>query len=99
MVNVEDFGQLQAFAFEPELYTNTLKELDLAAYSSEVQGDLDKGNWLFGRGIMDMKAGLAMQLAVLSELSEKGFDGNLLLVSVPDEERNSDGMLSVIPFF
>lgn len=64
----------------------------------EVKTDLQKGDWLFGRGTMDMKAGLAAQMAVLSALADGDeLQGNLLLVAVPDEERNSAGMLAAVP--
>ncbi|WYP26210.1 M20/M25/M40 family metallo-hydrolase [Alkalihalobacillus sp. FSL W8-0930] len=46
---------------------------------------------------MDMKAGLAMQLSVLQDLSEaKGITQNLVLVAVPDEEKLSKGMFAAV---
>lgn len=96
VVGVDDYGHLQEYAFSPNEYTRKLKE-EITSLSSDVRDDLMSGNWLFGRGTMDMKAGLAIQLAVLSELSQdEGFAGNVLLVSTPDEEMHSQGMFSAV---
>lgn len=97
VVGVEDFGNLKEHAFAPEAYTKLLKNEKI--FDPEVVEDLSSGEWLFARGIMDMKAGLAGQIAVLSALmDEENFSGNLLLIASPDEERNSEGMFAVIPF-
>ncbi|HSQ33781.1 MAG TPA: M20/M25/M40 family metallo-hydrolase, partial [Peptostreptococcaceae bacterium] len=63
------------------------------------RNDLLSGEWLFGRGIMDMKTGLAMQMSLLEYYSKKeDFKGNLMLLAVPDEETNSEGAIATIPF-
>ena len=46
---------------------------------------------------MDMKAGLAVQFSMLERAMNGEFDGNLLLITVPDEEVNSQGMLEAVP--
>ncbi|WP_051348706.1 M20/M25/M40 family metallo-hydrolase [Peribacillus kribbensis] len=94
VVGIEDYGYLKPLAFKPDEYTARLLSEPLPP---EVREDLESGNWLFGRGIMDMKAGLALQIALLSELvQEMDFAGNVLLLAVPDEERNSEGMFEGI---
>ena len=45
-----------------------------------------------GRGTMDMKSDLALQMAMIEQACEERFDGNVLLLAVPDEEVNSVGM-------
>src|SRR5690606_25013324 len=50
------------------------------------------GDYLFGRGIMDMKSGLAIHMALLERASLENWPVNILLMSVPDEEVNSAGM-------
>lgn len=57
-----------------------------------VREDIEHGEWLFGRGTMDMKCGLALQMAMIEQACEGRFDGNVLLLAVPDEEVNSVGM-------
>ncbi|GGK35102.1 hypothetical protein GCM10010965_30100 [Caldalkalibacillus thermarum] len=97
VVGVSDFGPYAPFAFQPEIYTEKIKAI-MDTLEDEVREDLRTGDWLFGRGVMDMKAGLAIQLAVLSQFaSDEAFCGNLLLVATPDEERNSEGMLAAVP--
>lgn len=92
VVGAADYGNLQPLAFDAEQLTRFLQTAKLPEEASK---NLQTGDWLFGRGVMDMKAGLAIELGLLSELSEdENFSGNILLLSVPDEERNSAGMLA-----
>ena len=66
--------------------------------------DVASGEWIFGRGAADMKGGLAAGLAVLLEIGEEvldgtcGMDGNVLFLSVPDEESYSVGMRGAAGF-
>jgi arginine utilization protein RocB len=61
--------------------------------TSEARLDLKSDAWIFGRGTGDMKAGAAAQCVLLAEYSEQSdFKGNILLLSVPDEENLSEGM-------
>lgn len=95
-VDIQDFGSLQEFAFDPVAYTSQLNPDNL---HEDAKKDLLSGEWLFGRGIMDMKTGVAMQMSILEEYSDiDDFRGNLLFVTVPDEESNSSGILSAVPF-
>ncbi|PAB57944.1 M20/M25/M40 family metallo-hydrolase [Anaeromicrobium sediminis] len=95
-VDVEDFGKLKEFAFDPYEYT---KRLDPNTLGEDAKKDLLSGEWLFGRGIMDMKTGMAIQMSLLEEYGvREDFHGNLLLIAVPDEESNSEGVIAGIPF-
>lgn len=96
VVDIQDYGHLEHLAFRPRELTNELKSLK-NRIPKEVLQDLESDEWLFGRGVMDMKAGLAVQLSMLERAMNGEFDGNLLLLTVPDEEANSEGMLSAIP--
>ncbi len=92
VVGVEDFGRLTPLAFSPLDYTRALEHEELPEDARE---DLRSGDWIFGRGIMDMKAGLAAQLALISEVCERQDLGcNLVLLATPDEERYSAGMFA-----
>lgn len=96
VVDVDDYGALKNDAFDPEKITKMLREADMP---EEARKDMETGEWLFGRGVMDMKAGAALQIALLHDFSEiKDFEGNILLLSVPGEESNSEGMLAAVPF-
>ncbi|WP_226582811.1 M20/M25/M40 family metallo-hydrolase [Halobacillus litoralis] len=96
VVGVEDYGSFQNLAFYPRDLTQELHK-NTDDLPKEAAKDLEAGNWLFGRGTMDMKAGLTVHLSLLEKAMGGEFDGNLLLVAVPDEEVNSEGMLAALP--
>lgn len=96
VVGVDDYGSRKNLAFHPrELTSEYYKYKD--ELPDQVQADLEHGDWLFGRGTMDMKAGLSLHLSMLEKALYDEFDGNILLVTVPDEEVNSLGMLTALP--
>ncbi|KQW29052.1 peptidase M20 [Rhizobium sp. Root274] len=58
--------------------------------------DLVSGDFLPGRGLLDMKSGLAVAIACLERFAENPErEGNLLFLTTPDEERESRGMRSL----
>ncbi len=90
VVDSFDYGTIQEYAYDPDILAKKIKELDI---NEEVKRDLESDDWVFGRGTSDMKAGAAIQLVLLKHYSQlKDFDGNILVVSVPDEESLSAGM-------
>jgi arginine utilization protein RocB len=92
VVEVEDFKLHKALAFDPEALEQALTA-DPGGLDSDARVDLASGQWIFGRGCADMKAGGAIQLAVLAACSEvEELAGNILLLAVPDEEHLSAGM-------
>lgn len=89
-VPAADYGALKPFAFEPErLLEKTIARLRETGEHALALADLESGNYLPGRGLLDMKAGVAAGIAVLEA---HGGGGNLLLVATPDEEDRSAGM-------
>lgn len=96
VVDVDVCGELRELAFDPEDYTRRIGERDI---SPEARRDLKSGNFLFGRGIMDMKGGLAIHAAYLAEMSAAPelLKANLLFLAVPDEEVDSVGMRGAVP--
>lgn len=95
-VGTSDYGVLEEFATRPLELTAKLKE---AALPEDVLKDLESGDYLFGRGIFDMKCGVATLMTIMESISEDiaNFDGNLVFAAVCDEEGGSGGMLSVVP--
>ncbi|WP_099158437.1 M20/M25/M40 family metallo-hydrolase [Virgibacillus ndiopensis] len=96
VVGVEDYGSLQNLAFHPRELTKEMEEIR-DQLPEQVKQDLKSGKWLFGRGTMDMKAGLSLHLSMLEKAIDNEFDGNILLLTVPDEEVNSKGMITALP--
>ena len=99
IVDVEDYKLLKNLAFSPdELEQELLRHKDLL--TEEAVKDLENGTFLFCRGGCDMKAGGAIQYALLeaySHLAEDGkFDGNVIVIGVPDEENLSAGMRAAV---
>jgi len=96
VVDVDVCGALKTWAFDAEEYTRRIGDVPLP---EEAARDLASGNYLFGRGVMDMKCGLAIQAALLAEYAaDPGKLGvNLLFLAVPDEENNSAGMRLSVP--
>lgn len=95
-VGISDYGTLEHLATNPEKLMEALKSENLP---ENVRRDLQSGDYLFGRGILDMKSGVAIIIHLLEILTEniEELKGNIVATFVCDEEGNSKGMLSVIP--
>lgn len=94
-VGIEEYGVLAPLAFHPdelgkafETYQDTLPP--------DAQRDLESGDYLWGRGTMDMKAGLAIHMATVEKAIAEEWPINLVLLTVPDEEVNSAGMRAAV---
>ncbi|MEK3746289.1 M20/M25/M40 family metallo-hydrolase [Brevibacillus sp. FSL K6-0770] len=96
VVDVEDYGGWMKHAFDPKTLTPLFQQ-NQADMPADVQQDLRSGNWLFGRGTMDMKCGLTLHMSMIEQACAGEFDGNILLLTVPDEEVNSVGMRAAVP--
>ncbi|ARJ50537.1 M20/M25/M40 family metallo-hydrolase [Staphylococcus lutrae] len=90
-VGIEDFGAYQSEAFDMTQLTAKFKQ-DIAHFDQETQADIQSGEYLFGRGSMDMKAGLMLHLSLIEKAILEQWDVNLILITVPDEEVTSKGM-------
>lgn len=95
-VGISDYGILKDYANKPFDLAEKMKGMELP---KEVQADLESGNYLFGRGIFDMKAGVALLMGLIEDISNniEEFEGNLVFSAVCDEEANSGGMISLVP--
>ena len=94
-IDIEEYGKLKSVSLRPDELIEALANRKM---HSQAKADLESGNWTFGRGVADMKSGAAIQLVLSTYFSElEGFEGNILLLSVPDEETLSRGMLCAVP--
>jgi len=94
-VQTEEYGALEHLAFHPEELTRKLLD-DPSLVPESARKDLQSGDYLFGRGTMDMKMGLALHMQLIEKASIEEWPINLLLVTVPDEEVNSAGMRKAV---
>ena len=94
-VGVEDFGDIEKYAQDPDKLPGLLRDLNLG---SDVEKDIDSGEYMFGRGSLDMKAGVAGHMYLMKYFSEhpEELDGNLIAIAEADEEDNSHGIISAL---
>jgi arginine utilization protein RocB len=96
IVETSCYGDLEPLALDPDRLAPALIERIAAEphdpKSAKAVADLASGAFMPGRGLLDMKAGLAAGLAVIEAAAgSAGLAGNLLFIGVPDEEGNSAG--------
>jgi arginine utilization protein RocB len=94
-VSTEEYGDLEPFAYKPEELTKLLHNR-IHELPEDAVKDLQSGEYIFGRGTMDMKMGLVMHMGLIEKASIEEWPINLLLVTVPDEEVNSAGMRAAV---
>ncbi len=94
-VGISDYGSIMEYATNPYVLPDKLKDLQI---NDEARRDLESGEYLFARGIFDMKCGTATLISLVEEISKDpdNFEGNLVFAGVCDEEGNSGGMISVV---
>ncbi|MBT2215573.1 M20/M25/M40 family metallo-hydrolase [Virgibacillus dakarensis] len=94
-VGIDDFGLLKDKAFSPDalrVYFTTHHA------DPDVQRDAQSGDWMFGRGAVDMKSGAAVHVANVLYFSEhpEELNGNLLLMINGDEESEHHGITGAL---
>lgn len=97
-VGVEDYGILKEFCFDPDKLE---KMLATAPISEEVRDDLVSGQYMFGRGAVDMKSGDAVLMSIAERLSERldEIDGNMIFAFNPVEENMHTGMIESLDIY
>lgn len=94
-VGVDDFNKQRHLAFSPDEWMEYLKSGEIP---EQAQEHLESGDWLFGRGVLDMKSGLASNIYLVTYYAEHPelLDGNLVFIAECDEEDSSHGILSAL---
>jgi arginine utilization protein RocB len=94
VVDTDDYGGLAPLATSPAALAEAFRA-GRKNLPPDAKTDLESGEWLFGRGIGDMKGGGAIQLALCEQYAARAlagaFKGNVVLVGLPDEENMSAG--------
>ncbi len=101
VVTTSNLGSLEPLAFDPPRLADAVARLlhqeEEAGQSDPLaQADLASGDWMFGRGALDMKCGLAAGVAALERAATEPLGGGLLLLATPDEEATSVGMRAAV---
>ena len=94
-VGVDDYGINKELAFQPD----KLPELFLnSKVAPEVIEDIKSGQFMFGRGALDMKSGVAGHMVIMKYFAEHldELDGYLMHVAECDEEDMSGGILAAL---
>ncbi len=91
-VGTEDYLELEELATRPRELTARAAQ---GALGEEMATAARSGEWLFGRGVLDMKSGVAAALGAFLDLAETQPAGNLLFAATPDEEGASYGVTAL----
>lgn len=94
-VEIDSYGMYKPYALNPDVLKEKFKEGNFGDES--LKAHLEDENWAFGRGIADMKAGIAINMHILftNEVEEV----NILFIALPDEENMSSGAIMSIPLY
>ena len=101
-VDTKDYGTLEPFALAPDSLAQHVQAL--AAITPGLEDDLREhpGDWMFGRGCIDMKCGVAANIAVMRYMAKLARAGELplsvVLIATPDEENESAGVLQAVRY-
>ena len=96
VVDARNYGPHADYAFDPAaLLPRLIADLEVNARSEaehRALADLKSGDYLAGRGALDMKSGLAAGMVALERFAaQQGRLGNVLFLAVADEEVSSHG--------
>ncbi|MDU2240857.1 MAG: M20/M25/M40 family metallo-hydrolase [Paenibacillus sp.] len=94
-VGTEDFGQLEEFAHQPERLLEFFRSWE---EDDQIREQALSGDWMFGRGSLDMKSGIAVHLANILYFSQNRelWDGEVLLMVNPVEENQHTGVIAAV---
>ena len=91
-VEIDSYGPFKPWALSPDELKARFKAAGMT--DEQMLADLENDDWAFGRGMADMKAGLAINMHTLFTCDNG--DINVLFVGVPDEENMSSGALQSV---
>ncbi|WP_270181037.1 M20/M25/M40 family metallo-hydrolase [Alkalihalobacillus sp. CinArs1] len=94
-VGTDDYGSLKKDALNSDALEAFFKNYQ---FDQDVKKDAESGDWLFGRGALDMQSGVAVHLVNLLYFSmhQEELNGNILYMGNPDEESQHKGITTAI---
>jgi arginine utilization protein RocB len=92
-VGVEDYAGIKEYAFDCDALPEKIRAL---TGDPDVLADIDSGDWLFGRGVADMKSGVALTYCIVKYYAENPdkLAGNLIFMANPVEENQHTGVMA-----
>lgn len=100
-VATADYGSMEPYALDTDaLIARRVQLQDITPGLEAALGDQPE-DWMFGRGTIDMKAGVAANIAVmraLAALPQERRPLSAVLLATPDEENESAGVLQAVRF-
>ncbi len=95
-VEIDDYGKAKKYACNPDKITDELQKH--FSLDKKVLDDIKSNKYMFSRGALDMKGGVAVNMTIMDYFS-KHLDllkGNLLFLAECDEEGDSKGVISAL---
>ncbi len=102
-VDTSDYGPLEPWATDPAGLTERWQALADATPGLQADLDAHPDDWMLGRGTIDMKCGIAVNLAIIRRLAVRAAAGasppiSVLFLATADEETESAGVLQAVRF-
>lgn len=94
-VGIDDYGKQISMANNPQELLRFFSQWD---GSQEVQEHAQSGDWMFGRGALDMKSGVAVHLSNLLFFSQHPdeIEGEIIFMANPVEENQHTGVIAAV---
>ncbi|AJY75419.1 M20/M25/M40 family metallo-hydrolase [Paenibacillus beijingensis] len=94
-VGISDYGNLEPAAGKPDELLAFFKQWN---DHPEIRQQAQSGDWMFGRGALDMKSGVAVHLANVKFFSERPdlLDGDIIFMANPVEENEHSGVIASV---
>lgn len=94
-VGIDDYGKQIDIANDPQALLRFFSEWD---GNPEVKEHARSGDWMFGRGALDMKSGIAVHLANLLYFSQHldELAGDIIFMANPVEENQHTGVIVAV---
>lgn len=94
-VGVDDYGTFWEKAFRPDLLPDQFMSMNMP---QAVIDDIKSGQFMFGRGALDMKSGVAGHMVIMKYFAEHldELDGYVMHVAECDEEDMSGGIIAAL---